>query len=77
MANSDGKAEIDPTNVGLAEFGVQIETSLADSVCKTHRKWVIDDFTKCSDNNLITSLIINIGAESATHMEESLTICRC
>lgn len=32
---------------------------------------------KCSNNNLITLLIINIGAESATHIEESLTICHC
>ena len=76
IANSDGEAEIDPTNVGLAEFGVQTKTFLADNVCETCRKWAIDDFTKCSDNNLITLLIMNIGAESATHMEESLTICR-
>ncbi len=77
MADNDGKAEIDPTNVGLAEFGVQTEMFLADSVRKTCRKWAIDDFTKCSDNNFITSLIMNIGAESTTHMKESLTICRC
>ncbi len=32
---------------------------------------------KYSDNNLITLLIMNIRAESATHMEESLTICYC
>ncbi len=32
---------------------------------------------KCSDNNLITLLIINLGAESATHIKKSLTICRC
>ncbi len=38
MTNSDGEAEIDPTNVGLAEFGVQTKTSLADSVRKTRRK---------------------------------------
>ncbi len=77
MVDSDREAEIDPTNMGLAEFGVQTKTFLADSVRETRRKWAIDDFTKCSDNNLITSLIMNIGAESATHMEESLTICRC
>ena len=77
IADSDGEAEIDPTNVGLAKFGVQTETSLADSICKTRCKWAIDDFTKCSDNNLITSLIMNMGAESATHMEEFLTICHC
>ncbi len=77
MADSDGKAEMDPTNVELAEFGVQIETSLADSIRKTRRKWAIDDFTKYNDNNLITSLIINIRVESATYIEESLTICHC
>ncbi len=77
MADSDREAEINPTNVGLAEFGVQTKTSLADNVRKTRCKWAIDDFTKCSNNNLITSLIMNIGAESATLMEESLTIRRC
>ncbi len=77
MADSNKEAEINPTNVGLAEFGVYTETSLADSVRKTRCKWMIDDFTKCSNNNLITSLIMNIGAESATHIKESLTICCC
>ncbi len=38
MADNDGEAEIDPTNVGLAEFDVQTETSLADSVRETRRK---------------------------------------
>ncbi len=51
--------------------------SLADSIRETCRKWAIDDFTKCSDNNSITLLIMNIGAEFVTHMEKSLTICRC
>ncbi len=60
----------------LAKFGVYTKISLADSIRKTRRKWVIDDFTKCSNNNLIILLIMNIGAESATHMEESLIICR-
>lgn len=32
---------------------------------------------KCSDNILIISLIMNIIAESATHMEEFLTIGCC
>ncbi len=77
MANSNEEAKIDPRNVGLAEFGVQTKMSLADSVRETRRKWTIDDFMKCSNNNLITSLIMNIGAESTTHMKESLTICRC
>lgn len=30
---------------------------------------------KCSNNIFITSLIMNIEAESATHMKESITIC--
>ncbi len=77
MADNNGEAEIDPTNRGLAEFGVQTKTSLVDNVHKTCCKWAIDDFTKWSDNNLITWLILNIEAESATHMDESLTIRRC
>ncbi len=32
---------------------------------------------KYSNNNLITLLIMNIGAKSATHMEKSLTIYHC
>ncbi len=38
IADSDREAEIDPTNVGLAEFGIQTETSLADSVRETRCK---------------------------------------
>ena len=59
----------------LAGFGIHTEISLADSIRKTCCKWVIDDFMKCSDNNLIILLIMNIEAESTTYMEESLTIC--
>ena len=77
MANSDRTAEIDSTNVELAEYGIHTKTSLAESIRKTRYKWAMDDFTKYSNNNLITSLIINIGVESATHIEKSLTICRC
>lgn len=77
IADSDGEAEIDLTNVELAEFGVYTETSLADNICETRRKQAIDTFMKCSNNNLITSLIMNIGAKSATHIEESLTIYYC
>lgn len=77
MADNDGKAKIDSLNVGLVEFGIQTQTSLVDSIQKTRRKWVIDDFMKCSNNNFITSLIINIGAKSATQMEESFTISCC
>lgn len=77
MADSNGEAEIDSTNVESVEFGVQTKTSLADSVRETRRRWAIDNFTKYSDINLITSLIMNIGAESANHMEESLLIRRC
>ena len=75
MADSNREAEIDPTNVELAKYGVYTKTFLANSICKTHYKWAIDDFTKCHNNNLIILLIMNIKAESATHMEESLIIC--
>ncbi len=77
MANSNKKVGIDPINVELAEFSVHIKTSLADSICKTCHKWAIDNFPNCSNNNLITSLIMNIRAKSATHMEKFLTICCC
>ena len=77
MADNDEEAEIDFRNVKLAEFGVYTITLLAESVNKTCYKWAIDDFTKCSDNKLIMLLIMNIGAEFATHIEESLIFCRC
>ncbi len=77
MADNDGEAEIDSPNVGLVEFGIQTQTSLADSVHETRRKWAIDDLTEGRHNNLITLLIMNIGAEIFTHMEDFLTICRC
>ena len=35
IANSNEEAEIDLTNVKLAEFGVYIEIFLVDSICKT------------------------------------------
>ncbi len=53
MADSNGEAEIDPTNVELAEFSVYTKTSFADSIYETRNKWAIDDFTKYSNNNLI------------------------
>ncbi len=62
--------------MGLAKFSIHTKTSLADSIYKTRRKWVINDFTKYNDNNLITLLMMNIGAEFATYIEKSLTICR-
>lgn len=46
MADSNREAEIDFTNIELAEFGVHTVMSLADSVCKTCRKLAIDDFIK-------------------------------
>ncbi len=75
MVNSNEEAKIDLTNVELAEFGIYTKTSLAQNIHKTCLKGAIDNFMKCSDNNLITLLIINIRAESAIHIEESLTIC--
>ncbi len=77
MANNNRKTEIDSTNMELAEFSIHTKTSLVDSICKTRHKWVIDYFTKCSNNNLNTLFIMNIGVESATYIEESLTVCRC
>ena len=77
IADSNGEAEINPTNVELAKYGIYTKTSLGDSIRKTCRKSAIDDFTKCSNNNLIASLIMNIGVESTTYMEKSLTICHC
>ncbi len=74
VADNDGEAEIDFPNVGLVEFGIQTQTSLVDNVHETCRKWAIDDLTKGRHNNLITSLIMNIGAEISTYMEDSLTI---
>ena len=35
MANSNRKAEIHPTNIELAEFGIQTKISLVDSICIT------------------------------------------
>ena len=77
MADSNGKAEIDFINVKLAKFGVHTITLLANSIRKTRCKCAIDDFIKCSNNNLITSLITNIRAKSATSIEESLSIYCC
>lgn len=77
MAESNGKVEIDFTNVELAKFSIHIITLLANSVRKTCCKLRIDNFTKSSNNKLITSLIMNIRAESATYMEEYFTIFYC
>lgn len=77
MADNDGDDEIDHTNVELVEFDIHTKIFLIDNIRKTCRKWAINNFMKCSDNNLITSLIINIGAESVTYIDKSLTICRC
>lgn len=62
IANSGKKAEIDLINIKLVKFGIYTKTSLADSICKTCYKWVIDDFAKYNNNNFITLLIINIKA---------------
>ncbi len=77
VVDNNGEAEIDSPNVGLVEFGIQTQMSLADSVRKTRCKEAIDDLTEGRYNNLITSLIINIGAEISKYMEDSLTIRRC
>lgn len=59
----------------LAEFSIHTVTFLVDSIHKTRCKWAVDDFTQCSNNNLITLLIINTRAKSVTYMKESLIIC--
>ncbi len=77
VADNDKEAKIDSPNVGLVEFDIQTQTSLADSVRKTCRKWAINDLIEGGHNKLITSLIMNIGAEFSTHIENFLTICQC
>ena len=71
------EAEIDSKNIELVEFGIQPKTSLGDSIRETRQRWAIDNFTKCSNINLITSLIMNIKTEFAIHNEKSLLICGC
>lgn len=74
MVDSDRKAKIDLINVELVEFDIQTIMFLADNIYKTCHNWAINNFTRYSNNNLIMSLIINIKATSATHIEEFLTI---
>ena len=50
---------------------------MVDSIRDTYYRWSINDLTKCHNNNLIISFIMNIKAESSNHMEKSLTICYC
>ena len=38
MANSNGEAEIDPTNVELVKYGVYTKMFLTDNIRKTCRK---------------------------------------
>lgn len=77
MTDSNGKAEIDLTNVKLAEFDILTKKLLVDSVCKTCYKQVIDNFTRCSNNNLIILLIMNIRVESAIYIKKFLSISYC
>ena len=77
IVDSNKEAEIDSTNMELAEFDIYFIKSLADSIHKTRSKLAINSFTKCSHFNLITSLIVNIRAESVTYIKKSLTICCC
>lgn len=50
---------------------------LADSIQGIYCRWVIDDFIKYNNNNFITSLIMNMGAEFTNHIEKFLIICYC
>lgn len=77
MVDNDDKADIDSANVDPVEFGVHNNILLVDSVRETRRKQAVEDYTNTSEINVITSIIINLGAENANHMEDSLYICRC
>lgn len=74
MTNSNGEAEINPRNVEFAELDIQTKTILADNIRKTRHKWVINDFIKYSNGDLIILFIMNIGAKSSIHMEKSFII---
>lgn len=76
MADINDEVDINSANIDLGEFGVLTQTSLADSVRETHRRWSVEDYTNSSQINVITSLILNPGVENANHMEESLLIRR-
>lgn len=77
IADNNRKAKIHFANVKLVKFCIQIKMSLIDSVQETCCKWAINNFIKYSNIHFITSLIVNIGAESANYIEKSLFICHC
>lgn len=77
IADSNDKANNNSTNMDLVEFGVHIKTLLADSILETCRKWAIKDYINSNNINVITSLIINLGAENANHIENFLLIRHC
>lgn len=77
ITDSNKKAEIDSTNGELAQFGINIITFFPKNICKTGWKYAIDNFIKCSNNELITLFIMSIEAESATYIEEFFIICYC
>lgn len=71
VIDNNKKAKIYSPNMGLVEFGIKIQISLINNVCKTCHQWVIDNHTDSGQNTLITSLIINIGAEFSIYMKDS------
>lgn len=75
--DSNDKADVDSANIDLAEFGVHTETSLADSVRKTRRRWAIEDYTNSSKIDVITTLTTKLKAEISTNKEDFIPIRRC
>lgn len=77
MADSDDEANIDSANVDLVGFGVHTKTLLVNSVRETRCRWAVEDYTNNNKINIIISLIMNLRAENANYIEDSLLICCC
>lgn len=75
MADSNNEADINCANVDLVKFGVYNKTLLANNIRKTCRKWAVKDYTNSSEIKVIILLIMNLRAENANHVEDSLLIC--
>lgn len=77
MIDSNKKAKINFVYIELVQISIETKTFLANNVQETHCKQAIDDFIKYRDINLITSLIMNIRAESTNYIKEFKLICCC
>lgn len=80
MANkndNDNESDIDSIKVDLVKFGVSIKTLLADSIWEIRKKWTAEDYTNSRKINIITSLIMNLGAANTNHLEDFLLIYYC